>query len=462
MSVKEIIMRLLAIKKRIFYTLVVSFLLVNLGASFNISAFAQETIVEVSSATAAPGQQIQIPVTVKNITAETGLCAYDFQITYDISAFQVNNVNPGDPPFSSFAAVSVKEAIGTIYINAIHTQVPGPIGSIIVARINLTAISVGNWPINVNITTLADVNGSNVAAVAAPGTLTVSGAPVGTVPAIPSPTSTQAPPQPTATATASVPTAGTSLEVGSATLSVGTTARIPITVKNISAPSGFGAYDFNLSFKPEGVRVDKIEGANEAFGALEVANVNNSAGWVYFNDYTIQVPGPKGDVIVAYVTVRGMSPGRWPLEIKATTLSASNGDDIPAVLITGNIAVRSTSAPPPPPTTPLPWLTPIPMITATPTPTPTPVPMPSAAPTSAPTSPPTAAPTAPVTPEPVVTSAPRPVATPTAAPAPVPSPTPEPPASQPRNWPLIIGIAALAIGIIIVLVFFLAGKKPSL
>jgi len=233
-----------------------------------------------------------------------------------------------------------------------------------------------------------------------------------------------------------IPTAvaeGTSVEVGSASVALGATTQVPIMVKNFTAAGGFGAYDFKLTFKPEGISVDSVKAGDQPFGEPAAADVNNALGTVRLNDFHSQVPGPKGNIVVANVVVKGVAAGSWSLALTIVDLVAVDGADVPATVVNGTITVAG------PPVTPA----------ATPTATRTPVPTPAPTPTPVVTSSPTAAPKPTATP--VVTAPP---------PKPTPSPTPTPAPVPTTNWGLIIGVIVAAVVVIVVLVLVFR-KKPT-
>ncbi len=247
-----------------------------------------------------------------------------------------------------------------------------------------------------------------------------------------------------------VPTAvaeGTTVEVGSASVALGATTQVSITVKNFTAAGGFGSYNFKLSFKPEGIQIDSVKAGDQPFGEPAAANIDNAKGMVLLNDFHSQVPGPKGNIVVANVVVKGVAAGSWSLALTIVDLVAVDGADVPATVVNGTITVAGT------PVTPTATPTAAPTPTATPTPAPTPTPVVTPLPTVVPEPTPTPVVTAPLTPKP------SPMAT-TPPPKPTPSPTPPPPPAPTTNWGLIIGVIVLVIVVIIVLVLVFR-RKPT-
>ncbi len=131
----------------------------------------------------------------------------------------------------------------------------------------------------------------------------------------------------------------TTVQVNSATLPPAGSAQIPIRVRNISDAAGLGGYDFKLTFNPQVIRVDDVPGGSFPW---PTSNIDNTSGVVSFNAFRSTMPGPTGNVIVAYlaVTAVGGSGSSTPLNISITTLGNSNGGDIPATTTDGTVTIQ--------------------------------------------------------------------------------------------------------------------------
>ncbi|MBI4332933.1 MAG: hypothetical protein HY673_16825 [Chloroflexi bacterium] len=170
-----------------------------------------------------------------------------------------------------------------------------------------------------------------------------------TVTPTPKPTLTPAPPAtptptPTVTPRPAPVTRGTSVVVGSAHLPLGKSVRIPVTVKNITARNGLSAFDLSVRFKPEVVRVDDVVGGTAPFDAPAAKNIVN--GQVLFTGFQTGIPGPKGDIIVAYLLVTAVATtlSTTPLDITVSALADASGDPIPATPVRGWVSVLPTNA----------------------------------------------------------------------------------------------------------------------
>ncbi|MBI4333298.1 MAG: hypothetical protein HY673_18695 [Chloroflexi bacterium] len=129
------------------------------------------------------------------------------------------------------------------------------------------------------------------------------------------------------------------VEIGSATLPPGGSVQIPVTVRNVSDGLGLGTYEVRVAFNRQVIRVDSVVAGSFA---NPTRNINNNEGWVLFGAYQTDVPGPTGDIIVAYlaVTAIGGSGSSTPLDLTINTLGNSDGGDIPATDVDGSVIVQ--------------------------------------------------------------------------------------------------------------------------
>ncbi|MBI4332934.1 MAG: hypothetical protein HY673_16830 [Chloroflexi bacterium] len=164
--------------------------------------------------------------------------------------------------------------------------------------------------------------------------------------ATPKPTLTPIPPvtpTPTVTPRPTPVPRGTAVVVGSAHLALGKSVRIPVTVKNITAPGGLAVYDFTVRYNPAVIRVDDVVGGMPPFDTPAAKNIVD--GRVFFNGLQTGVPGPKGDIIVAYLVVTAVATtlSTTPLDITINTLADPNGVAIPAAAVRGWVSVLPTN-----------------------------------------------------------------------------------------------------------------------
>ncbi len=137
-------------------------------------------------------------------------------------------------------------------------------------------------------------------------------------------------------------TGNATVQVGSASIPQGQQAQVAVTVKGVNDPDGLGAYDFKITYNPAVINVVSVSGGQVPFSGTPTQKVTNTTGLVAFTTTHGSIPGPTGDVIVAYVTLQavGALGSSTVLDIKITTLAeTANGDDIPAVDQDGSVTI---------------------------------------------------------------------------------------------------------------------------
>ncbi len=207
-----------------------------------------------------------------------------------------------------------------------------------------------------------------------------------------------------------------------------------------SAPNGLAGFDIDVSVAtPATAEIESVSfpswAAMNNAGSLPAGTVRISGV-----DVNQQVQTGSTNVVLATITVKGLSSGTTELSVNVRGLDADGGGVISAGVSTGQIVVS--------------------------TPTPTPTPAPTQTPTQTPTEAPTAAPTATPVPTPTATPTPTPVpsatpsaTTPTPTPVPTAEATPEPAASG-TSLPLFEILAALGVlGIVAVFVYYWFSRK---
>lgn len=173
----------------------------------------------------------------------------------------------------------------------------------------------------------------------------------------PSPTATFFPPTPTPTTvplaftlppltpspTPANPTA--TVTTGSAELSAGSSALVPLTAWHISDPKGLGAFEITIKYDPKGIKVEEVQ-APQNFGdapqsfSLFVPNIDSNTGTIKVVALQPKIPGPTGDVQLANLSITGLKEGSWPLQVSIDTLANSDGKPIPASGLQGVVTVR--------------------------------------------------------------------------------------------------------------------------
>jgi|GEM_PF-2824306 len=138
-------------------------------------------------------------------------------------------------------------------------------------------------------------------------------------------------------------TGNATVQVGSVSIPQGQQAQVAVTVKGVNDPDGLGGYDFKITFNLAVVNVVSVSGGQAPFSGTPTYKAYNAAGQVFFNATQGSIPGPTGDIVVAYVTLQAVgSPGSsTSLDISIfNLLETAAGDNIPAVDSDGTVTIQ--------------------------------------------------------------------------------------------------------------------------
>ena len=117
---------------------------------------------------------------------------------------------------------------------------------------------------------------------------------------------------------------------------------LDVLVKNITDPSGLGAYDMRLDFDPNMIQVNGFLSGDAPFGTPFAFVINNPAGFATFNGFQlVTIPGPTADTVIVRIEIQVIgNPGdTTPLNITVIDLINADGDPIPQMDADGNLVV---------------------------------------------------------------------------------------------------------------------------
>ncbi|MCS7366196.1 MAG: emp24/gp25L/p24 family protein [archaeon GB-1867-035] len=140
-------------------------------------------------------------------------------------------------------------------------------------------------------------------------------------------------------------TASTVIKVGSASLTKGSTANIPVRVENIQSDGGLGAYDIEVSFNPSVVNVLDVVGGDSPFNTVTAKSIDNSAGKVRFNHFIATTQGPTGSITIAYLKIKAVGSAGSSTALTITVHSlvdAKTGEEIPRTTQNGYVTIKVT------------------------------------------------------------------------------------------------------------------------
>ena len=95
------------------------------------------------------------PVTVA-FNPESGLAGYSLSIQFDPAIVKIEQLLPGDPPFGGTPVFHIFEEEGLVNVVGFHASRPGPRGRTLVLRIELTGLTIGSSPLEVEVRDLVD------------------------------------------------------------------------------------------------------------------------------------------------------------------------------------------------------------------------------------------------------------------------------------------------------------------
>jgi len=140
---------------------------------------------------------------------------------------------------------------------------------------------------------------------------------------------------------------GVSVIVGSADLEVGETAEIPVQVVNFVDPAGMGGYDLKVSFTPGVIEVLDVLGGDPPLDTVMAYHINDDDGWVKFNAVQgTEVPGPMGDFIIAYLTVKAIGEPAASTDLTLTIHGFIDTDGNPVTAAPHKGQMTVATAPP--------------------------------------------------------------------------------------------------------------------
>ncbi len=259
------------------------------------------TTVEIGSATTTTGDTVKVPVTVKNITRREGLGGYDFQIRFDPAALRIVSLAPGTSPFFAMPIHNINNIEGIIYLNGFQARIPGPTGEVSLASLEALALASGAHKLEMKIVTLADTQGSDMAASPVNGTIQVN--------------------------------PGASVQVESAFVPLDRATWIPVIFKDM--PQVPGSYSLKVSFSPAAVRINSVRGGDAPFDRTPKFDIDAGRSAVTISGEA-PAPAPAGRAIaVAHIEIISSKAEQLTAGISDLSVKGASGQNIVARAIPG-------------------------------------------------------------------------------------------------------------------------------
>jgi len=138
--------------------------------------------------------------------------------------------------------------------------------------------------------------------------------------------------------------ASTTVAVDNIVLGAGAGGSVAIRVQNITAPNGLGACWFTITYNPAVIKVEGVLAGDAPFG-IPTSNVT-AGSVILFTAQGTQIPGPKGDIVVARLDVTALAMGSTALTLTINPggLIDTYGNNIPAVVVNGGVSVVAGAA----------------------------------------------------------------------------------------------------------------------
>jgi hypothetical protein len=215
-------------------------------------------------------------------------------------------------PNKSNVQATYKMSDGLLTTSGTISRKPGPVGNVSLIELIIQGMEPGQFPITVNIKGLKDTSGQPLEATPKPGLVTIK--------------------------------PFTTVEIGSASIVVGTASRIPITIKDYDDPAGLGSTWLEITYPRRALEVSSIDGGDVTFDSppkQQVAGVDIPVGVITINAAPTRKLRSQAEIILAYLTVMPLAEGEFRFSIRGGNLSNSQNQPINAKGMEGVISAKS-------------------------------------------------------------------------------------------------------------------------
>lgn len=266
---------------------------------------------EVTSPTITAGEYEAVSVQLRNIPSIVGLGSYQLELKYDPAVIKVMRVTDYPMPDKGFVQASSSATDNTISASGTITKKPGPVGNVSLLEIIIQGVAAGQSPITANIKDIRDTAGQPMDVAVKPGVATVRGV--------------------------------TIVELGSASLVVGTPGKVAITIRDYPDPDGLGTAWFEVTYPARVMEVTTIEAADIPFDKQPQQQTLGTDAPV--GDITITTaPGrikTTSSIVVATLTVMPLAEGEFRLSLRGGNINNSRNQPISARAVEGTISFKS-------------------------------------------------------------------------------------------------------------------------
>ncbi|MBI4331227.1 MAG: hypothetical protein HY673_08100 [Chloroflexi bacterium] len=265
----------------------------------------------VTGAAAGPGTvniggRTTVAITVGGVLSP-GLKSYALTVAFNPAKISVSGVDDGDPPFGAPSTKVIDSVAGLVTLG---DSLPSgyPVGSVVVARLNIQGVAEGGTDLAVSITSLVDATGSPLDAGVASGAVNV------TLPVV---------------------------KTGSVVINPALSASVAVTAEGLAGQS-LKSYQLAISFDRARIKVAGVGDGDAPFGRPATAMIDNTAGAVVLAD-SVSTEFPTGRVVLAYLQVEGLANGVTGLSVQVVSLTNQAGVPITYGKVEGAVTVSPAS-----------------------------------------------------------------------------------------------------------------------
>ncbi|MBI1743148.1 VWA domain-containing protein [Candidatus Acetothermia bacterium] len=154
----------------------VTYLALSMNESkMNSASTSAQTVLELGSAKASPGQILRLPLRVHGVPAP-GISAFDLTIDFDPTVLRVAAIERGDSPSSELTAIEVNNVVGRAHVNG-RLQSLNDVAEGVLAYVNAEVVGAPSRQSDLLFSqvSLTDSSGQSLSVFAVKGVITVSG-----------------------------------------------------------------------------------------------------------------------------------------------------------------------------------------------------------------------------------------------------------------------------------------------
>lgn len=263
-------------------------------------------------ATLTIGEYAAVTIRLNNVSSILGLGSYELEAAYDPKAIKVHRVAEYPMPDKTGVQSTSSISEGVVTTACTINRKPGPTGNISLIELMIQGMEPGQHPIAINVKSLKDTAGQPIQATVVPSGVTVK--PITTV------------------------------QIGSASLAVGTSGKVAISLRDYDDPDGLGNIWVDITFPQRVLEVSSISAGDVPFESQpkqQVIGTDTPVGLITIISAPARNIKPAPEIILAYLTVMPLAEGEFRFTLRGGNVTNSRNQPISAKAIEGTISARS-------------------------------------------------------------------------------------------------------------------------